>query len=166
MTPQTQPNPDSQKISPQSTDMPTDQACCNAAKIVATTAGQEVAELKRQIETLLAEREINRATISTLEHIASTLQASPQTHRQTPANAERYPHYYRSVSHLTHIDIYRLLDLFEVTDSAASHAIKKLIAAGRRGAKDALTDLNEARDTIARRIEMLHEDAAKETDHA
>ena len=91
---------------------------------------------------------------------------SPQTHRQTPANAERYPHYYRDVSHLTHVDIYRLLDLFEVTDSAASHAIKKLIAAGRRGAKDALTDLNEARDTIARRIEMLHEDAAKETDHA
>jgi len=33
-------------------EMPTDKACCNAAKVVATTAGSEVAALNAQIEAL------------------------------------------------------------------------------------------------------------------
>lgn len=34
-------------------DMPTDKACCNAAKVVATTAGAEVSELRSEIKRLL-----------------------------------------------------------------------------------------------------------------
>lgn len=48
-------------------DMPTDKACCNAAKVVATTAGSEVAALNARIEALEEDigqrnREINNLT--------------------------------------------------------------------------------------------------------
>lgn len=73
----------------------------------------------------------------------------------------KHAHYFRSVAHLGEIDIYRLLDLFGVTDQALGHAIKKLVAPGGRGAgKDFRKDVQEAIDTLQRRLEMLDEDAA------
>lgn len=72
----------------------------------------------------------------------------------------KHAHYFRSVAHLSEIDIYRLLDLFGVTDQALGHAIKKLVAPGGRGAgKDFRKDVQEAIDTLTRRLEMLDEDA-------
>jgi len=73
----------------------------------------------------------------------------------------KHAHYFRSVEHLSEIDIYRLLDLFGVTDQALGHAIKKLVAPGGRGAgKDFRKDVQEAIDTLQRRLEMLDEDQA------
>jgi len=73
----------------------------------------------------------------------------------------KHAHYFRSVAHLSEIDIYRMLDLFGVTDQALGHAIKKLVAPGGRGAgKDFRKDVQEAIDTLQRRLEMLDEDAA------
>ena len=37
------------------TEMPSDKECCNAAKVVATTAGAEVAELRKQLDDLISE---------------------------------------------------------------------------------------------------------------
>ena len=37
------------------TEMPSDKECCNAAKVVATTAGDEVSELRKQLADLIAE---------------------------------------------------------------------------------------------------------------
>ena len=44
----------------------------------------------------------------------------------------------------TTVDVYRVLNAFEVHDAATQHAIKKLLAAGKRGHKDYGQDLKEA----------------------
>ena len=44
----------------------------------------------------------------------------------------------------TTVDVYRVLNAFEVHDAATQHAIKKLLAAGKRGHKDYVQDLKEA----------------------
>jgi hypothetical protein len=70
-----------------------------------------------------------------------------------------HSHYFRNVSHLKEIDIYRVLSLFNVTDPALAHAIKKLVVPGMRGGgKTTRKDIEEARDTLARKLEMLDED--------
>lgn len=77
--------------------------------------------------------------------------------------SRKHSHYFRSVSHLKEIDIYRLLDLFNVTDQALGHAIKKLVVPGMRGGgKPARKDIEEAIDTLQRRLEMMDEDAGVE----
>ena len=44
----------------------------------------------------------------------------------------------------TTVDVYRVLNAFEVHDAATQHAIKKLLAAGKRGHKEYVQDLKEA----------------------
>ncbi len=71
----------------------------------------------------------------------------------------KHAHYFREVSGLREIDIYRLLELFDVTDQALGHAIKKLMAPGKRGAgKTTEKDVQEAIDTLERWLEMRRED--------
>lgn len=70
----------------------------------------------------------------------------------------QYSHYKKDISRYKILDIYRLLVLYNVTDPAIAHAIKKLLVPGGRGAKDTLQDIIEARDTLNRRIEMYQED--------
>lgn len=70
----------------------------------------------------------------------------------------KHSHYHKDVSHLKSIDVYRVLELFEVTDHTLGHAIKKLICAGKRGSKSFETDVREAADTLNRRLQMLAED--------
>jgi hypothetical protein len=52
------------------------------------------------------------------------------------------------------IDVYEVLNAFNVTCPATQHAIKKLLCAGLRGKGNAEQDLREARDAIARAIEI------------
>jgi hypothetical protein len=72
---------------------------------------------------------------------------------------KKYPHYFRDVSHLQVIDIYRVIDLFGITDPCLQHALKKVVAAGKRGAKDTEKDIDEAIDSLNRKLEMMAEDA-------
>ena len=74
-------------------------------------------------------------------------------------SGRKHAHYHKSVAHLSSIDVYRVLDLFQVTDQAIGHAIKKLLVAGNRGVKDMDKDVQEAIDTIQRWQEMRAEDA-------
>ena len=70
-----------------------------------------------------------------------------------------HQHYYKDVSHLNTIDVYRVLKLFNVTDPCIQHAVKKLLVAGGRGAgKSIERDLREARDSINRALQMIAED--------
>ena len=72
------------------------------------------------------------------------------------SNAELYPHYFKkNPEFLREIDIYAVLRLFDVTDPGVAHAIKKLLVTGKRGSKDYLQDIIEARDTLNRTIELL-----------
>ena len=52
------------------------------------------------------------------------------------------------------IDVYDVLQAFNVTCPATQHAVKKLLCTGVRGHKDGDTDLLEAREAITRAIEL------------
>lgn len=71
----------------------------------------------------------------------------------------KHAHYHKSVAHLSSVDVYRVLELFSVTDQALGHAIKKLLVAGNRGVKNIDKDVQEAIDTLQRWQEMRAEDA-------
>ena len=75
-----------------------------------------------------------------------------------PTTERKHGHYFRNVKHLDEIDVYRVLDLFDVTDPCLQHAIKKMLVAGDRGVKDLERDVREAIDTLQRKLEMLEED--------
>jgi hypothetical protein len=70
----------------------------------------------------------------------------------------KYPHYFKDVSHLETVDVYRVLSLFQVNDPCIQHSIKKLLCAGDRGDKSMIKDITEARDSLNRHLEMLQED--------
>ena len=72
-----------------------------------------------------------------------------------------YDHYFKDVSHLKVIDIYRILELYEVTNPCVQHAVKKLLCSGKRGVKDANNDIKEAFATLDRYLEMQVENNAK-----
>jgi hypothetical protein len=75
----------------------------------------------------------------------------------------KHSHYFKNVSHLETIDVYRVLQLFDVTNPCIQHAIKKLLVAGNRGGgKNQQQDLKEAIDSINRAIDMMHEDYLNE----
>lgn len=70
----------------------------------------------------------------------------------------KHSHYFKDVSQLTEVDVYRVCQLFNVDDpsGAIQHAIKKLLVAGGRGAgKDLRKDIQEAVDTLQRKLDLL-----------
>lgn len=70
---------------------------------------------------------------------------------------KQYPHYFKELPKASHVDIYAVLRMWDVRCGATQHAIKKLLCAGGRGAKDRETDLLEAIASIKRAIELPHE---------
>lgn len=71
-------------------------------------------------------------------------------------------HYFKDVSRLERIDVYRVLQLFGVIDPCLQHALKKLLVAGGRGSKDAGKDVQEAIDSLSRWQVMQTEDSRPE----
>ena len=66
-------------------------------------------------------------------------------------------HYFKDVQTLKSVDVYRVLELFDVKDHAIGHAIKKLLCSGNRGAKDKIQDVQEAISSLLRYLEMQTE---------
>lgn len=58
------------------------------------------------------------------------------------------------------VDVYNVLDAFNVKNSAIVHAAKKLLCAGIRGKADTLQDLKEAQDALSRAIEIESQEDA------
>ena len=52
------------------------------------------------------------------------------------------------------VDVYEICRACQVACGATQHAVKKLLFAGRRGVKDRMQDLTEARAAIDRAIEL------------
>lgn len=52
------------------------------------------------------------------------------------------------------VDVYAVLEAFNVVCPARQHAIKKLLCSGIRGKGNAVQDLEEARDAVERAIQM------------
>lgn len=69
--------------------------------------------------------------------------------------AMKQSRYHKSVAGYETIDVYDVLRLYEVESHPVGHAIKKLLMAGRRGAKDYRQDLQEAVQSIQREIDTL-----------
>lgn len=65
-----------------------------------------------------------------------------------------YNHYFKDVSDLETIDVYRVLLLWDVTDPCIQHAVKKLLVAGGRGHKGTEKDICEAVDSLTRYLEI------------
>lgn len=74
---------------------------------------------------------------------------------------QNHSHYFKDVSNLNFIDVYRVLLLFAVTDPCLQHAVKKLLCAGNRGVKDELKDVQEAIASLTRYLEIKTEDNKK-----
>jgi hypothetical protein len=71
----------------------------------------------------------------------------------------KHNHYFKDVTHLEYIDVYRVLQLFEVSDPCLQHAAKKLLVAGNRGHKDLARDVQDVIDSCYRWQTMYAEDA-------
>lgn len=72
--------------------------------------------------------------------------------------SEKHNHYFRDCPY-DKIDVYRIIDIFEITDPAAQHILKKCIATGKRGHKDEKRDWQDILDSAQRRLDMIAEDS-------
>lgn len=63
--------------------------------------------------------------------------------------------YFKDVSNLNAIDVYKVLELFGVKSHALGHAVKKILVAGARGGKDEAQDIREAIAALERHLEIL-----------
>jgi len=71
----------------------------------------------------------------------------------------QFPHYHKFVKHLDYVDVYRVLQLFNVTDPCIQHAVKKLLVSGKRSAgKSREQDIREAIVSLNRALQMIAED--------
>lgn len=71
----------------------------------------------------------------------------------------KHAHYFKDLTGIAELDVYRLLRLYKITDQAIGHAIKKLMVAGGRGAgKDVSVDIRESIETLERWEELEAED--------
>lgn len=57
------------------------------------------------------------------------------------------------------VDVYRVIDAFQVDSPGLQHAIKKILMPGTRGAKDRLKDLREAANSINQAIKLEEQKA-------
>lgn len=71
----------------------------------------------------------------------------------------KHSHYKKSVAGLEFIDVYRVVELFDVPAGALDHAAKKILCAGNRGHKDLARDVQDVIDSLQRWQEMRAEDA-------
>lgn len=52
------------------------------------------------------------------------------------------------------VDVYCVLDAYDISNSAIQHAVKKLLCAGLRGHKDRIQDLKEAIVSVERALTL------------
>ena len=74
---------------------------------------------------------------------------------------QKHSHYKKDVRHLDYIDVYRIIDLYELHDPCFQHALKKILVPGARGHKDLTKDINDIIDTMRRKLEMIAENEKK-----
>lgn len=77
--------------------------------------------------------------------------------KETSSLSERYPAYFKDISHLNEIDVYATHLAFNIQDPSGciQHASKKLLLSGSRtGGKSTAKDIQEARDTLTRYLQI------------
>lgn len=71
--------------------------------------------------------------------------------------SDKYPQYYKAVGNLTELDVYAVHHLFDLRDPSGClhHSSKKILLSGvRTGGKSSYKDIQEARDTLTRWLEL------------
>lgn len=71
--------------------------------------------------------------------------------------AKKYPAYHKDVSDVSSLDVYHVHKLFNIQDPSGciQHASKKLLLSGvRTGGKSVRKDIQEARDTLQRWLDL------------
>lgn len=68
-----------------------------------------------------------------------------------------HSHYFKPCPYDT-LDVYRVINIFGVTDPCIQHALKKLLCSGVRGHKDQSKDIQDVIDTLERWKQMRYED--------
>lgn len=78
--------------------------------------------------------------------------------KPTGTEARVTPEYYdKRLPDGSKLDVYAICDLYGVCDPAIFHAIKKLLRAGKgSGGKSKTQDVQEAKDSLTRYLEILH----------
>ena len=71
---------------------------------------------------------------------------------------ESHSHYFKPCPYDT-LDVYRVINIFGVSDPCIQHALKKLLCSGVRGHKDQSKDIQDVIDTLERWKKMREEDA-------
>lgn len=68
----------------------------------------------------------------------------------------KHAHYFKNISDFDEMDTYLFCRVWKVKDDSGAlhHALKKLMDAGKRGNKDKIKDVTEARDTLNRYLEI------------
>ncbi len=69
------------------------------------------------------------------------------------ARWRKYPQYFKIIG-TEIVDVYAIIDAFNVTSPGIQHAIKKLLAPGNRGHKSRAQDIKEAIDALSRQLEL------------
>lgn len=69
----------------------------------------------------------------------------------------KHGHYFKKSPYKI-LDVYRILELWQVTDPVLQHVVKKLLCAGGRGHKDLERDIQDCIDSLLRWQEMREED--------
>lgn len=92
-----------------------------------------------------------------MDYTVKNYQPAKQDNNSTVFN-KKHGHYYKDVSKLKSIDVYRVIELFNVTDPCLQHAIKKLlVSGGRDGNKTKEQDIQDVIASCNRWLEMQTE---------
>lgn len=75
---------------------------------------------------------------------------------------KKHSHYFKDVSKIDYIDVYRVIDLYQITDPCIAHALKKLLVCGGRGHKDINRDVQDVIDSLVRWQDMQEENQPKQ----
>lgn len=79
--------------------------------------------------------------------------------------SKAHNHYFKDVRHLEYIDVYRIIDLYEINDPCLQHALKKILVAGGRGHKDISRDVQDVIDSCERWKDMQVENSVKKVNN-
>ena len=90
----------------------------------------------------------------TLEITKPAATTPPMPPIPPPAPYPTMGKYQREIKPGVWVDVYDVLKAFDVTNPATAHAVKKLLAAGKRGSKGIGTDLDESIESIKRAIDL------------
>ena len=104
--------------------------------------------------------DITEADTSTYTDTSISPKVKPVVTPLPKVLTNNHSHYFKDVRHLEVIDVYRVLELFNVTDPCIQHAAKKLLVAGGRGAGKSIDkDIQEVIDSLNRWQAMKKEDS-------